>query len=190
LLTHTDSAYVCNDRCVLRVAADGATIRGLPTIVSIRPDGLDAFPVFRDRLLAARRDLRAPIQDNVGLGPHELVDLLSAPQCAAGPVAAFLFPHITMDPAPLTLRRLSRDEAFACFRAGLFRAGHARVLGEVFDSAATRARSHWAAADGAGRWVAQHVPCFQVALGGGGPPAAAASRRLLEDVAAASGSAR
>lgn len=185
LLEHTDVAYVSNDRCVLGVGDATATLRGLPTLVSITRSGLDAFPGFRQRLFAARPDLAASVAPSVGFGPQQLVRLLPAPRASSGPVAAFLFPRVTSNPERLLLQRLSPAEALAQFREGLFRAGRASVLGDVFASATTLGRSPWEAGEAAGRWISANLPCFLAELGGGGPPTAGECRSLLARIAAA-----
>lgn len=185
LLEHTSVSYVSNDRCVLRVGDGGATVRGLPTLVSITRSGLDGFASFRERLFAARPDLAAVAGPSVGLGPHQFVRLLSAPRASCGPAVAFLFPHVTSNPERLVHRRLSAAEVLQPFRAGLFRAGHATVLGDVFALETPRGRTPRESGEAAGRWVAANLPCFLVELGGGQPPTAEECRSLLARVAEA-----
>lgn len=189
LLEHTGAAYVSNDRCVLRVGAggaDGATVRGLPTIVSITRDGLARFPALRDRLFAARPALAAG-EENVGLAPQEFTALLTSPRAASGPAAAFLFPSVTTNPRRLTLRRLDAAEALPRFRAGLFRSAQDTLLGEVFRLDSPPGLTPWQAGESAGRWLAAHRPCFAVELGGDAAPDASECRDLLDAVAAAVG---
>jgi hypothetical protein len=185
LLASTDTAYVSNDRCVLRVDADGAFVRGLPTIVSMRKNSLDAFPRLREQLLAIRPEMAAPDTDKVSVGPHELLALLSAKHTSCGAVAAFLFPRVTENRARLSLRRLSTPETLEEFRAGLFRIDAPTLLGHVFATPMTRGKTARELAERAERWVAAHVPCFRIELGGGEPPTAAECRTLLARVLAA-----
>jgi len=184
LLEHTSLAYMSNDRCVLRVGEAPATLRGLPTLVSITRSGLDACPSFRERLFTARPKLAASDAPSVGMGPHEFVSLLGAPQAASGPVAAFLFPRVTSHPERLALHRLPPAEALALFREGLFRAQRATVLGDVFTGGTAGGRTPWGVGEAAGRWVSSNLPCFRVELGGGGPPTAEQCRSLLARVLA------
>jgi hypothetical protein len=182
LLASTDVAYVSNDRCLLRTGAGGATVRGLPTLVSISRTGLEALPQARERLLHLRPDLAAAEGPAVSLDPPEMLALLGARSASDGPAGAFLFPAVTSRPQRLALRRLSRAEALDGLRAGLFRADRAAVLGEVFASEATRGRAPWPAAEPAARWVSENLPCFRVELGGGGPPLDGECRALLQAV--------
>lgn len=178
LLTQTAAAYVSNDRCLLRAGADAATIRGLPTIVSITRDGLTRFPAVRDRLLAARPDL-AGDRPSIGLTPDELIRILDLPSATSGPLAAFLLPRITANAARLTVTRLDPAAALAPLRAGLFRAGHPTLLGDVFAWDTPPGLSPSQAAEPTLQHVATHLPCFAVEIGGALPPDEADCQALL-----------
>jgi hypothetical protein len=181
LAAHADVAYVGNDRCVLRV--DGcASVRGLATIVSIRRDGLRAFPGLTERIRAELPERFVDGKPNVSLHPPELLRLCGLRGAAGGPLAAVLLPTVTDGADALRLRRLSSRAALPRLRASLFRAGHARALGEVFASEASYGRAVPEAAENSLRWLAGHLPCFAVELGGGRPPAAADCLRLLEAI--------
>lgn len=180
LLESTDVAYVSNDRCVLRVEAGAATLRGLPTIVSIRRESLATLPRFRERLFVAHPHLAARDRPRLGLAPHELLGLFpSRRHASSGRASAFLFPEVVPSPVRPSLRRLSEADALDRFRQGLFRAGHPTVLGDVFASDATRGPAPWRAAETAGRWVSENLPCFRLELGTGLPPTATECRSLL-----------
>jgi hypothetical protein len=179
------TSYVANDRCVLRLGEGGATLRGLPTLVSIRWDGLDRFPALRERLAAVRPDLAgmgASERSSFSISPPEFCALLG--DCArqsGGPLRALVFPRITDDPTRLALRRLDAAEALERLRQGLFRAAHASPLGEAFVSRRTGPPS---GAPEAHRWIAESVPCFDCRLGGGSAPGPEECRGLLEDTRA------
>jgi hypothetical protein len=184
LLHAPGTRYVANDRCVVRVGEGGATVRGLPTLVSIRRDTLDHFPEVRRRLAAARPDLGPGSEERprFSLGPPELCALLGG--CArepGGPLQALVFPHVTADPARLGLRRLGAAEALERLRQGLFRAEHASPLGEVFASRDAGSRS---ASAGVERWLAERVACFECRLGGGAAPGPEECLDFLGKVAA------
>ncbi|MGH7786226.1 MAG: hypothetical protein ACRERC_05130 [Candidatus Binatia bacterium] len=184
LLQHTGVAYISNDRCVLRVDGAAASVRGLPTLVSITRSGLDAAPRFRQRLFALRPDLAARDAASVGFGPDLFARVLDSPRAAAGPLAACLFPRVTANPERLVLHRLSIAEALAQLREGLFRATRATLLADVFSSATARGRSPWELGEATAHWLAANCPCFLVELGGGAPPTAEECRALLAHVAA------
>jgi len=182
LLEHTDVAYVSNDRCVLRLLDDGPMVRGLPTIVSIRKNGLGALKGPYQRLLAKYPDVATSDKPTVSLGPHEFAGLFESRRVASGPALAFLFPHVTANRHRLSQRRLAPADALACLREGLFRAAHPTVLGAAFASDETRGRSAWDIAAPAARWVSENVPCLRVELGGGEPPTADECRTLLAQI--------
>jgi len=201
LLLEGGVAYVANDRCVLRPDGAGASVLGLPTIVSVRRDSLERFPSARARLAGIRPEVAAawdaaPSTESdvaadrasAGMSPPELRRLLGAPACASGgPVAGLVFPRIEGGPSRLTMRRLGAEEALRRFEQGLFRAGHASPLGEVLLPRASgdlRSVAREAAAR-MGRRVAAEVPCFDCALGGDGPPSAEECRALVEAVSEA-----
>jgi hypothetical protein len=177
------ASYVANDRCVLRVAEGRATVRGLPTLVSIRSNSLAAFPGLRDRLRCVRPGLAGTERaerPSFSLSPPEFCELMGdCPHASGGPLRALVFPRITADPAPLTLHRLESSQALDRLRAGLFRAPHASPLGEAFVS---RPTAPPASAHEALRWMAGTVPCFDGRLGAGGPPPPQACRELIETV--------
>jgi hypothetical protein len=178
------ASYVSNDRCVLRLGEGGATVRGLPTLVSIRWDGLGAFPAVVERLAGVRPDLAgigATARSSFSLSPPAFCELMGdCPRQSGGPLRALVFPRITDDPARSTLRRLDAAEARERFRQGLFRAEHASPLGEAFASRRPRAPGP---APETERWIAETLPCFDCRLGGGAPPTTDEGRDLLERVA-------
>jgi hypothetical protein len=181
LLEIPGTSYVANDRCVLRPTGSGVSVRGLPTLVSIRCDSLDRFPAARRRLAGIRPDLAEAGRDeraSFSLSPPEFCELMGdCPRDSGGPLLALIFPRITADPAPLTLHPLEAPEAVARFRYGLFRAAHASPLGEAFVSSAAGVASP---APEAIQRIAQSVPAFDCRLGVGEVPGTEVWRALLE----------
>ena len=187
LLETAGTRYVANDRCVLRPTDTGVSVRGLPTLVSIRSDTLDFFPAARRRLAGIRPDLAgAGLTEatSFSLSPPEFCELMGdCPRASGGPLLALIFPRITDDPAPLMLYPLAVPEALARFRQGLFRAAHASPLGDAFVSRAALAAS---SALEAHRRIAESVPGFDCQLGSGEAPGPQACRALLERVSSTS----
>jgi hypothetical protein len=182
LLSSGAGAYVANDRCVLRGTDGRASLRGLPTLVSIRRDTLERFPAAQARLASVRPDAdggeRAE-RPNVSLSPPEFCELLGGcPRASGGPLLALLFPRIGDAPTPLRAQRLAQGEALARLRAGLFRAGHASPLGEVFAPGRAPAPS-----DASLAALAARVPAYDCLLAGDAAPDAEACRRLLASLA-------
>jgi len=183
LLEIPGTRYIANDRCVLRPTESGVTVRGLPTLVSIRCDTLDRLPARRRRLDEVRPDLAGGGRNeptSFSLSPPEFCELMGdCPRESGGPLLALIFPRITDDPAPLTLHPLAAPEALTRFRQGLFRAAHASPLGQAFVSSAAGAASP---APEAIRRIVQSVPGFDCRLGAGEALGAEACRTLLERV--------
>jgi hypothetical protein len=183
MLERAGVRYVANDRCVLRLTPAGASVRGLPTLVSVRRDTLARFPAARARLGSVRPDLAGAEQaqrPSFSMSPPEFCELMGdCPRASGGPLLALLFPRIGEDAAPLSWRRLGAEEALARLRAGLFRAGHASPLGQAFVSAAAAAAD---ARDADHRLVAERIPGFACSLGGDAAPGEQDCRRLLESV--------
>jgi hypothetical protein len=178
-------SYVANDRCVLRGPPPAVTVRGLPTLVSIRAGTLDRFPAARDRLGQIRPDLGGPEAEGaprsrVSLGPSEFCELMGGCRREeGGPVRALLFPRVTDRPPVLSVRPLDPPEALARLRAGLFRAGYASPLGQVFPP---RPDGSPPPAFAACATLAAAVPSFDCQLGGGTPPGREAGHALIRRV--------
>jgi hypothetical protein len=191
LLMTPGTRYVANARCALRANGAGVSVRGLPTIVSIRRDGLERFPAARQRLSAVRPDLAGheqPDRPNFSLSPPEFCALMNdCPRASGGPLLALIHPRITDDPTRLSLHRLDADEALERFRQGLFRAAHASPLGEAFASAAAREASFERESQ---RRIVESIPSFDVRLGAGGAPGTPECRDLLARIAKARSEAR
>jgi hypothetical protein len=196
LLQSDETAYLANDRCVLRVENGSPKVQSLPTLVSIRGECLRRFP----RLLERAKELRlwpagagdhdtaqggsagseGPEEGDEDLGarlsisPSQFHELLRCRRTSSGPVRALIFPEVTRSPARMTLSRLAPAQVREHWRGGLFRAGRPRVLGGVFVFSPER---RWAAERGDGRlpaevdarvgeWISHHLPVFHCRLGG------------------------
>ena len=191
VLMNTDAHYLSNDRCALRAEGDSATVRGIPTLVSIRKDTLDFFPAIRQRLASVRPDLMDPVaiggkkRSKFSVSPPEFHRILGGCESASsGQLSALVFPQVTNNSAALTVRRLQPPEVLARFHRGLFRASKPTVLGEVFGSTGEpkdrlSLRAHASRME---QWVSQYVPCFDCQLGGGLPPGKQECHALLTAV--------
>jgi hypothetical protein len=174
--------YVANDRCVLRRDGTGLSVRGLPTLVSIRRDTLEWFPGARATLERLRPDLFDGGQaqrPRFGVSPPEFWHLFGCRRVTGGPLRALLFPRITDDPRPLSVGRLEPPDATERVRAGLFRAGQASPLGQAFVGA-THAPP--VSTPIAPEWLAEYVPNFDCQLGSGHAPGDEDTRALLRRV--------
>lgn len=199
LLQTTGVRYVANDRCVVRATDAAAIVRGLPTLVSIRVDALERFPLVRRRLASVRPDLAAELAPPVGgaiaptrsrfsVSPPEFRELMGGSLAQpGGPLRAMVFPRITDAPAAMTLHRLDTGEAFDRVRHGLFRSSYSRPLGDVFvpDPGAGRGPSAAHAVEIA-RGIAESIPCYDAQLGRGLTPGPGDCRELVTRVASPS----
>jgi hypothetical protein len=184
LLEIPGTRYVANDRCVVRPRQGGASVRGLPTLVSIRCDTLAHFPAAGARLGRIRPDLAGiehSERPSFSLSPPEFCELMGdCPRESGGPLLALIFPRVTDDGAPLTLRRLGAAEALERFRTGLFRAGHASPLGQAF---ASRSGGSAVSPLQDQQRIAETIPCFDCRMRAGEIPGKDARRALLEGIA-------
>ncbi len=186
LLETPGTRYVANDRCVVRFGEATVSVRGLPTLVSIRCDTLERFPAARARLARIRPDLTdlagtpQAQRTSFSLSPPEFCELMGdCPRASGGPLRALIFPRITAGPAPLTLHRLDAAQALERLRTGLFRAGYASPLGQAFASRASasaisRREDH--------QRIAETISSFDCRIGAGQTLGKDACRGLLESV--------
>lgn len=144
LLRETGADYVANDR-VLLVSPDGATARGMPTIVTVRPRSLAFVPGLQAALVArsfhylrtlaeAAADARPPrpwADDSVGLSPAQVCALLGVERRAECIPCALLFPRITTESGGAHLRELTPGEAVARLRRALLSAGLAKHTSDL-----------------------------------------------------------
>src|SRR4029450_11975487 len=89
LLESPGTSYVANDRCVVRPERTPVSVRGLPTLVSIRCDTLEHFPAARARLERIRPDLAGMARSGrsrFSLSPPEFCELMGeCPRPPGGP---------------------------------------------------------------------------------------------------------
>lgn len=130
LLIHTmttlGAGFLGNDRAV--VTFDDATtrVRGMPSIVTVRPPTLALLPAFRARLDASGYHSRATLTELAGgtapppvpfsdgrrgLTPLQLARLADTEPVAAATAHAIAFPRVTGRPGPLRVRPLDSTVA-------------------------------------------------------------------------------
>ena len=127
--------YVSNDR-VLVPAAAPAIMRGMPTIVTLRPGLLALFPAMRSDLLASsyyhqrslaeaatHRGARPWADGSFGLSPAQFCALVGVDSRAECALTALVFPRITGEPDTGRLRDLSAEKGAARLRPALLSAG-------------------------------------------------------------------
>lgn len=133
LLVHAMTALgagcLGNDRAVVTFDDPIPCVRGMPSIVSVRPATLALLPDLRDRLQASGYHSRATLAEvaagtapppvsfadgRVGLTPLQLARLTDSTPVAEATAHAIAFPSVTGRPGPLRVRPL--DAAIAAER--------------------------------------------------------------------------
>jgi hypothetical protein len=131
-LSQPGTRYVANDRVFAWAGADGATARGMPTIVSLRAGTLEQRRDLRDELASGAWHFASTLEEArarrangtrhelykaakiPGLSPAQFCSLLGVESLAGGRLARIVFPEIdagcTAEPG-FALRRLAPDEA-------------------------------------------------------------------------------
>lgn len=153
LLRHPMARYLSNDRAVVTTSSPASsdtarlTVRGMPTLVTVRPRTLRLFPRLKPRLLESgyhpRLSLaeiasqpRGPVlpwgDQRFGLSPAQFCELLDVPVDASSPASVLLFPRITHEPGGARLLPLSATQAAARLADALFGVGSLRKTSDVF----------------------------------------------------------
>jgi hypothetical protein len=196
LLREITGDYVSNDR-VLLAAPDSPIVRGMPTIVTLRPSTLASFPDLAAAVLARsyhyRRTLaeaaehRQPVRSwtdgSVGLSPVQLCTILGVALEPACELHAILFPRITPGAAAFDLRELAPAEAAARLRRAWLSAALPKRMSDLFALPADPPPPGDAHREQAGRALVARVRAFECRLGARayeGGALTGACRRMLE----------
>lgn len=192
-MTALGAGYLGNDRAVVTFDDALPRVRGMPSIVTVRPPTLGLLPAFRERLDASGYHSRATLAELVdgtasppvtfsdgrtGLTPLQLARLAGSERVVAATAHAIAFPSVTGRPGPLRVRPL--DTAVAAERL----AGSAwdgsnlnRIAAALdFEHDAPLTAPSWQ--DRCARLVA-HVSAWEIELGTEAYADAAASRAEL-----------
>ena len=124
------------------------TLRGIPSIVSIRAGGLAMFPRLAERLLATRDSFRmrqterdtgapgAPVRavERHLITPKQLANLLRTRQVGRGEHPIVVMPRITGRPGTFTLRRIRAPQAGRALQDSLFGSRHWAETTQVFNA--------------------------------------------------------
>lgn len=124
--------FVANDRVVIPAEEPVPMVRGLPTIVKLLRESAGWFPGLCGRLQASRFHHRLTLAEarrrphGTGavapngfwsLSPAQFCSLVEATPEAGGGLKAIVFPRLTGDSGPATLRRLPLADAAAAIAA-------------------------------------------------------------------------
>ncbi len=174
LLRETGADYVSNDRLLLP-SADAATLRAMPTIVTVRVDSLAFFPGLeadvQTRAYSYRRTLaeaaevpqptRPRSDDSFGLSPAQFCALLGVERRAECAPHALLFPRITGEAGIGRLRDLAPGEAAARVRRTLLSAGLAKTTSDLVTFPGDPPAPDAAHLEEMSRALAARVPCVE-----------------------------
>jgi hypothetical protein len=177
LAAATGARVVTNDRSVAERVNDRIVLRGVPTMVSVRPESRALVPrlyhgITHERPahltaaeLEASRDGRRPlVTTRLRLSPPQLARQLGVSLADGGPLAAVLFPEPADGPDAVELERLEPDEALRRLRVCRFGVSSAKADATVFERLLPEPRP--AGADAAMvAAIAARVPCLAVRLG-------------------------
>ena len=144
LLRATGADYIANDRVLLPSPA-AVSVRGMPTIVTVRPHTLTFFPGLRADLMTrsyyyqrtlaeAAGDTRParPWRDgSFGLSPAQVCALLQVERSAECTPHVLVFPRVTADSAAGSVCELAPDDAAARLRRALLSAGLAKKTSDL-----------------------------------------------------------
>ena len=180
-LARSASGFLTNDRLLVKAAGAATTVRGMPTIVSIRAGTMDLFPGIRESITARGYRSRATLaetqepeklaqipvkQGGGGITPRQFCTLLQREPVAEAQAAVLLFPRQTGQPGGLQLRQLDPSSACQRLQQGLF--GHIGPdrLSEVFTVFPSRLSRSQAPDDPAlCQQLAAAVPAWECLLG-------------------------
>jgi hypothetical protein len=184
---------LANDRAFVAAAAEGFEVRGVPTMVSIRPATLGFLPRLArgvpdverpghltlaeaDAALAERGELGEPRR--IRLSPAQLARQLGAPLAASAALAAVAFPDAAADPGALAVERLGPAEAARRLPGALFGVESGKAEPTAFERLCGASRP--AGADRcAVEALAARVPCFSLRIGSARYADPGAARSIL-----------
>jgi hypothetical protein len=181
LLQQSGTHYVSNDRVVVDLHAPTPTLRGMPTLVTVRPSTLDLFPPLAGHLLERPYDHRYCLREApppgtqasavrsdeqpLNLTPAQFCALMANAPRNGGPLKALLFPHVSDACTGFEIRALSPATAAERLDGARFGMGSGYATSEVF--ALNTHRAHIDAADDttACAALAARIPSFDCTIG-------------------------
>lgn len=189
----TRTAFLANDRTLLRRGADGWTAYGIPTIVNVRPGTLALLPDFAaaiggiaagpDRTVAEARAAHASgtATGAAKMSVAQLAAALDADRAGPTPLAAIVLPDRRAAHDEVAIERLTRADAAHGIATARFGQHADRDVPTAFARLADAARPPGAEEALLAR-LAVEVPCFTARLGIGALRTAAGGTRLLAAV--------
>lgn len=177
LLRHGAARYVSNDRVLVSVASSPPVLRGMPTIVSVRPGTVAFFPSLGETIRARGFRFRFTLQEalgsdaarpshdgHFGLSPAQLCAALNVEALGTCTAAAVVFPHIADDEQRIRVCRLDKTEAAERLTRAVFGVAAPRAMEWLFSVAGETAVGGTEPTGSIEQLVAA-VPCFECRLG-------------------------
>jgi hypothetical protein len=168
-----------NDRALVARAPGGFEVRGVPTIVSIRPQTLEFFPRLLRGIPAVERPAHLTLEEtdaalaahgnaengaHLKLSPAQLARQLGVSLSARARLAAIAFPEADGDPHGLAVDPLSGAEAARRLPGVLFGAHSGTAEPTVFERFARVCRPADADRELV-EAIAARIPCFALRIG-------------------------
>jgi len=180
VLRQAGAQYLSNDRVVVSFEETGPTMRGMPTIVTVRQRTLEMFPPLYRRLLVSSYHSRLTLSETTqrplqsarpgedgrfNLSPVQFCQLLQASPIAQGRVQALVFPRVTGGSGAIELEQLSAEAAAARLAESLFGGPSGRITSDVFTLSGSGSCPDQATLESLCRRVTSRVRCFECRLG-------------------------
>ncbi len=172
--------YLSNDRVIVTFDEVGPTLRGMPTIVTVRQQTLEMFPPLRHRLLTSsyhsrltlseatqrpHRPVRPGKNGQFSLSPAQFCELLQVKATAQGHARGLVFPRVTGRSGMIDLEQLSAEAAAVRLIESLFRARSSQKVTEVFTLSGHGSRSDKATLERLCLRLTSQVRCFECRMG-------------------------
>ncbi len=193
-MTTLGAGYLGNDRAVVTFDDAVPRVRGMPSIVTVRPPTLALLPELRVRLEASGYHSRATLAEvaagtaapaalfsdgRTGLTPLQLARLAGTERVAEATAHAIAFPRVTQRPGPLRVRPLDRVVAAERLAGSAWDGSNLNHLAAAldFENGSPLTGPSWH--ERCARLVAR-VRAYEIELGTDAYADAAASRAELE----------
>ncbi|HVN83594.1 MAG TPA: hypothetical protein VMW17_01995 [Candidatus Binatia bacterium] len=180
LLRHPSARYVTNDRALVCFDGVPPTLRGMPTVVTLRPRTLEMLPGASEVLLASGYHARLTLTEaaqrppgsiepwrdkRYGITPAQFRAVLGVQAIAESPLAVLVFPRITGEPGMVHIAALDPAVAAERLRVALFGAGSWRKHSDVLTVPGDPPLPDEAALAGLCARLTAQVRCVECALG-------------------------
>jgi serine kinase of HPr protein (carbohydrate metabolism regulator) len=181
ILSNSEADFIANDRLLVKRDGQGALLKGMPTIISIRSGTLEFFPELLDSIQTqgfnARLTCREchdsdatkrtnPREDKYGLTTRQFCSLFSCNPIKGAKPVTMLFPLQTGRPGGLSLRKLAPGETRDRLANSLFNNIAPDRLSDVFTPRNPGHEDSLIFTDHAlCEWLSSNITAFECRLG-------------------------